>query len=77
MTRPLEQPIALPSTVHVVEPVIVSSGSNRKDAESLRVLAAGAFENATVGPVVSTRKNHPPVGALSWSDASRARTSNR
>ena len=75
--RPFEQPTALPSTVQVIEPAIDSSGSNRKDARSLRVFGRGAVENATVGPVVSTRKNHPAAGWLTSSDASRARTSKR
>ena len=73
----MAQPIAFPSIVHDIEPVISSSGSNRKDADSLRVLIAGALENATVGPVVSTRKNHPAAGSLTSSAALRARTSNR
>src|SRR4249920_2693620 len=75
--RPLEHPTALPSTVHLVGPAINSSGSNRKDARSLRVFGRGAVENATVGAVVSTRKNHPAAGWLTSSDALRARTSKR
>ena len=61
----------------VIEPAIDSSGSNRKDARSLRVFGRGAVENATMGPVVSTRKNHPAAGWLTSSDVSRARTSKR
>ena len=59
-------------------PDVRSIGENLNMAESRLVGVSGAFENATVGPEVSTRKNQPAPGSLiSPSAGSRERTSNR